>query len=88
AVVLEMVPSDVAARITEILRIPTIGIGAGSAVDGQVLVWLDMAGMGDWSPRFAKQYAQIGRVLGDAARAYADDVRAGTFPDAEHSFLT
>lgn len=88
AVVLEMVPSDVAARITEILRIPTIGIGAGTDVDGQVLVWLDMAGMGDWSPRFAKQYAQIGRVLGDAARAYADDVRAGTFPDAEHSFLT
>lgn len=86
AVVLEMVPSHVAARVTEILDIPTIGIGAGPECDGQVLVWLDMAGMGDWSPRFAKQYAQVGRVLGDAARAYAQDVRSGDFPDAAHSF--
>jgi 3-methyl-2-oxobutanoate hydroxymethyltransferase len=88
AVVLEMVPAPVAARVTEILRIPTIGIGAGPDVDGQVLVWLDMAGMGTWSPRFAKQYAQIGLALGEAARTYAADVRGGTFPDAEHSFLT
>jgi 3-methyl-2-oxobutanoate hydroxymethyltransferase len=87
AVVLEMVPAPLAARVTEVLRIPTIGIGAGSACDGQVLVWLDMAGMGDWSPRFAKQFAQVGKALGDAARAYADEVRAGTFPDAAHSFL-
>lgn len=86
AVVLEMVPSHVASRVTEILEIPTIGIGAGPECDGQVLVWLDMAGMGDWSPRFAKQYAQIGRQLGEAARAYADDVRSGGFPDAAHSF--
>ena len=88
AVVLEMVPAPVAARVTEILRIPTIGIGAGPDVDGQVLVWLDMAGMGAWSPRFAKQYAQVGKVLGDAARAYAAEVRSGAFPDAEHSFLS
>ncbi|HUX72169.1 MAG TPA: 3-methyl-2-oxobutanoate hydroxymethyltransferase, partial [Cellulomonadaceae bacterium] len=87
AVVLEMVPAPLAERVTEILQIPTIGIGAGPHCDGQVLVWLDMAGMGSWSPRFAKQYAQIGAALGDAARAYADDVRAGTFPDAGHSFL-
>ncbi len=87
AVVLEMVPAPLAERVTEILQIPTIGIGAGPHCDGQVLVWLDMAGMGAWSPRFAKQYAQIGAALGDAARAYADDVRAGTFPDAGHSFL-
>jgi 3-methyl-2-oxobutanoate hydroxymethyltransferase len=87
AVVLEMVPAQLAARVTEILQIPTIGIGAGVECDGQVLVWLDMAGMGTWSPRFAKQYAQIGAALGAAARAYADDVRSGTFPDAAHSFL-
>lgn len=88
AVVLEMVPAPVAARVTEILEIPTIGIGAGAECDGQVLVWLDMAGMGAWSPRFAKQYAQVGQVLGDAARAYAQDVRSGSFPDDEHSFLS
>jgi 3-methyl-2-oxobutanoate hydroxymethyltransferase len=88
AVVLELMSAPVATHITEVLSISTIGIGAGAGCDGQVLVWLDMAGMGDWSPRFAKQYAQVGKVLGDAARAYADDVRAGTFPDAEHSFLT
>lgn len=87
AVVLEMVPAPVAARVTEILDIPTIGIGAGPDCDGQVLVWLDMAGMGGWSPRFAKQYGQIGQALGDAARAYASDVRGGSFPDDEHSFL-
>lgn len=87
AIVLEMVPAPLAERVTEILQIPTIGIGAGPYCDGQVLVWLDMAGMGSWSPKFAKQYAQLGAALGDAARAYADDVRAGTFPDAAHSFL-
>ena len=87
AVVLEMVPAPLAARVTEVLRVPTIGIGAGAECDGQVLVWLDMAGMGDWSPRFAKQFAEVGRVLGDAARAYAAEVRSGSFPDAAHSFL-
>ena len=86
AVVLEMVPSPLAARITEILRIPTIGIGAGPDCNGQVLVWTDMAGMGDWSPRFAKRFGQVGAALRDAAHAYADEVRAGTFPDAAHSF--
>lgn len=86
ALVLEMVPAPVAARITEILRIPTIGIGAGPDCDGQVLVWTDLAGMDDWSPRFAKQYAAVGRLLGEAARAYAAEVRGGQFPDAEHSF--
>ena len=87
AVVLEMVPAPLAARVTEVLRIPTIGIGAGAACYGQVLVWLDMAGMGDWSPRFAKQFGEVGRHLGDAARAYAAEVRSGTFPDDAHSFL-
>lgn len=88
AVVLEMVPAPVAARITEILRIPTIGIGAGPDCDGQVLVWTDMAGMADWQPRFAKVFAPVGELLGQAARAYAAEVRGGSFPDADHSFLS
>ncbi|GAB4086161.1 3-methyl-2-oxobutanoate hydroxymethyltransferase [Myceligenerans cantabricum] len=87
AVVLEMVPVDVAARITEILRIPTIGIGAGARCDGQVLVWTDMAGMTDWTPKFAKRYAELGRALQEAAEAYVQDVRQGTYPDDAHSFL-
>jgi 3-methyl-2-oxobutanoate hydroxymethyltransferase len=86
AVVLEMVPAPVAEGITEILAIPTIGIGAGSACDGQVLVWVDMAGMGDWSPRFAKRFGEVGAALKAAAVAYADEVRGGTFPDAAHQF--
>lgn len=86
AVVLEMVPAPVAAQVTEVLRIPTIGIGAGSACNGQVLVWLDMAGMGDWSPRFAKRFANIGEQLGQAARDYVAEVQSGTFPDAAHSY--
>jgi 3-methyl-2-oxobutanoate hydroxymethyltransferase len=87
AVVLEMVPVEVAARITEILRIPTIGIGAGAQCDGQVLVWTDMAGMTDWTPRFAKRYAELGRALQQAAEDYVADVKKGTFPDAAHSFM-
>ncbi|WP_069386166.1 3-methyl-2-oxobutanoate hydroxymethyltransferase [Cellulosimicrobium cellulans] len=86
AVVLEMVPVEVAARITEILTVPTIGIGAGPQCDGQVLVWTDMAGMTEWSPRFARRYAEIGQALRGAAEAYAADVRAGTFPDDATSF--
>ncbi|WP_448629231.1 3-methyl-2-oxobutanoate hydroxymethyltransferase [Cellulomonas soli] len=86
AVVLEMVPAPVAARVTEVLPVPTIGIGAGAACDGQVLVWVDMAGMGDWSPRFAKRFGEVGAALRAAAVAYADEVRSGTFPDAAHSF--
>lgn len=86
AVVLEMVPAPVAARVTEILKIPTIGIGAGNKVDGQVLVWTDMAGMTNWSPRFAKQFAQIGETLENAARDYIEEVQITTFPAAEHTF--
>ncbi|MCF4122514.1 3-methyl-2-oxobutanoate hydroxymethyltransferase [Antribacter sp. KLBMP9083] len=86
AVVLEMVPVEVAARVTEILRIPTIGIGAGPECDGQVLVWTDMAGMTDWSPRFAKRFAELGRALQQAAVDYVADVKGGTFPDEAHSF--
>lgn len=86
AVVLEMVPVDVAARITEILHIPTIGIGAGVQCDGQVLVWTDMAGMTDWTPRFAKRYAELGGALRQAAEEYIADVKKSTFPDDAHSF--
>jgi 3-methyl-2-oxobutanoate hydroxymethyltransferase len=87
AVVLEMVPAEVAKRVTGELAIPTIGIGAGVDCDGQVLVWQDMAGMRSGPmPRFVKQYADLRGTLTEAARAYAADVGAGTFPAEEHSF--
>jgi 3-methyl-2-oxobutanoate hydroxymethyltransferase len=86
AVVLEMVPAPVAAEVTASLRIPTIGIGAGPSCDGQVLVWTDMAGLTAWSPRFAKRFADLRTQLLAAARSYADEVRSGSYPTAEHSF--
>ncbi len=87
AVVLEMVPAAAAARVSEALRIPTVGIGAGPGTDAQVLVWQDMAGLrGGRAPRFVKRYADLRGELGRAARAYAEDVAAGTFPAAEHAF--
>lgn len=86
AVVLEMVPAPLAARVTEVLTIPTIGIGAGPDCDGQVLVWSDMAGLSTWSPRFAKVYGRLREELTQAAQAYNDEVRTRAFPTAEHSF--
>ncbi|MGY1692853.1 3-methyl-2-oxobutanoate hydroxymethyltransferase [Geodermatophilus sp. SYSU D01105] len=87
AVVMEMVPAALAAQVTKELVIPTIGIGAGVDCDAQVLVWPDMAGMtGGRVPRFVKKYADLRAELLRAAREYADDVRAGTFPGPEHSF--
>jgi 3-methyl-2-oxobutanoate hydroxymethyltransferase len=87
AVVLEMVPAAIAGEVTEELRIPTIGIGAGADCDAQVLVWPDMAGYtGGRVPRFVKKYADLRAELLRAAREYADDVRGGTFPGPEHSF--
>jgi 3-methyl-2-oxobutanoate hydroxymethyltransferase len=89
SVVLEMVPGEVAKRITAEVPIPTIGIGAGPDTDAQVLVWQDMAGLrtgGGPTPRFVKQYAQLATALTDAAKAYAEDVRGGTFPGPEHTF--
>ncbi|MCH7230761.1 3-methyl-2-oxobutanoate hydroxymethyltransferase [Glycomyces sp. L485] len=87
AVVLEMVTAPVAAEITKQLAIPTVGIGAGPGTDAQVLVWQDMAGMRRGrAPRFVKRYAEVADVLQDAAKAFADDVRAGSFPAREHSF--
>src|SRR3954467_12690583 len=87
AIVMEMVPGDVAAEITKTLSIPTIGIGAGVDCDAQVLVWQDMAGLRTGRvPRFVKQYADVRGVLLDAAQRYAADVAAGTFPGPEHTF--
>jgi 3-methyl-2-oxobutanoate hydroxymethyltransferase len=87
AVVLEMVPAEIAGQVTKELTIPTIGIGAGVDCDAQVLVWPDMAGYtGGRVPRFVKKYADLRAELLRAAREYADDVRGGTFPGPEHSF--
>jgi 3-methyl-2-oxobutanoate hydroxymethyltransferase len=87
AVVLEAVPAPVAARITDSLSIPTIGIGAGAGCDGQVLVYHDMLGLYDGrTPRFVKQYADIGAEIERALAAYADDVRTGAFPSHEHTY--
>ncbi len=87
AVVMEMVPGDVAGEISRELAIPTIGIGAGNGCDGQVLVWQDAFGLRTGRmARFVKQYADVHQVLLDGARAYAEDVRAGTFPGPEHTF--
>ena len=86
AVVLEGVPSSLAAEITARLAIPTIGIGAGLDCDGQVLVMHDLLGLTDSTPSFAKQYANVGSLVSQAARAFADDVLNGKFPDNEHSY--
>ncbi|MFI6781928.1 3-methyl-2-oxobutanoate hydroxymethyltransferase [Micromonospora sp. NPDC050276] len=87
AVVLEMVPGEVAKRITHELAIPTVGIGAGPDTDAQVLVWQDMAGLRTGkAPRFVKRYADLAGALTDATRRFADEVRGGEFPTAEHTF--
>lgn len=86
AVVLEMVPERVSAKITQVLNIPTIGIGAGVHCDGQVLVWTDMAGMTDWNPSFAKRFGELGAALKGAAEAYNNEVKARIFPDENTSF--
>jgi 3-methyl-2-oxobutanoate hydroxymethyltransferase len=86
AVVLECVPESLAARVTETLTIPTIGIGAGPDCDAQVLVWQDMAGLSPRTAKFVKKYADLATVLSDAATAFARDVTGGAFPDEEHSY--
>jgi len=87
AVVLEMVPADLAKRITGELDVPTIGIGAGPDCDAQVLVWQDMAGLRpDPVPRFVRRYADLRSVLTEAAQAFAADVRSGGYPAAEHGY--
>jgi 3-methyl-2-oxobutanoate hydroxymethyltransferase len=86
SVVLECVPAELAARVTEALSVPTIGIGAGPSCDAQVLVWQDMAGLSPRTARFVKKYADMASVLRSAATAFADDVTSGSFPDQEHSY--
>lgn len=86
AVVLECVPEELAERVTASLSIPTVGIGAGSGTDAQVLVWQDMAGLVERPAKFVKQYASVGSVLADAARSYADEVVGGVFPAREHTY--
>jgi 3-methyl-2-oxobutanoate hydroxymethyltransferase len=89
AVVLEMVPADLAAQVTAELDIPTVGIGAGPDCDAQVLVWQDMTGLRRGKiQRFVKQYADLAKIIGDAAAAYVDDVRNGTFPSEQHTFAS
>ena len=87
ALVLEMVPAELAAEVTSALRIPTIGIGAGIGCDGQVLVCNDLLGMDmGFSPKFLKRYAELQNPITQAVTTYVDEVRAGTFPTDEHSF--
>ena len=87
AVVLELVPAPLASQITKALTIPTIGIGAGPACDGQVLVLHDMLGLNDqFSAKFVKKYAALAEDVREAARLYAAEVREGRYPGPEHSF--
>jgi 3-methyl-2-oxobutanoate hydroxymethyltransferase len=87
AIVLEAIPPAVAAHITEALKVPTIGIGAGPSCDGQVLVWHDLLGLTPGHvPRFVKPYADLKATIASALEAYVADVRSGSFPGAEHTY--
>ena len=87
AVVIEVVPAPLGALVTERLRIPTIGIGAGPGCDGQVLVWTDLAGLdAGVVPRFVRRYADLAGTIRDAFAAFASDVRAGAYPAPEHTY--
>jgi 3-methyl-2-oxobutanoate hydroxymethyltransferase len=87
AIVLELLPSTLAARISAALTIPTIGIGAGAGCDGQVLVLHDMLGLNEtFNPKFLKRYAELGEAVRAAVRSYAAEVRDGTYPGPQHSF--
>ena len=88
ALVLEVVPAELAAQVTKELSIPVIGIGAGPECDAQVMVWHDMAGlrMGKKPAKFVKQYADVGNMLADATRRYAEEVRTGGYPGPEHTY--
>lgn len=87
SVVLECVPAKLAAKVTEAVSIPTIGIGAGAGCDGQVLVYQDMLGMfSDFTPKFVKRYANVGEAMREAFATYVDEVGAGTFPAEEHTY--
>jgi 3-methyl-2-oxobutanoate hydroxymethyltransferase len=87
AMVLECIPAALASRISASVTIPTIGIGAGAGCDGQVLVFHDLLGLGEnFQPRFVKRYAELGQAAVAAIAAFADEVRAGRFPTADHAY--
>lgn len=86
AIVLEAVTEEAGARVTEAVDVPTVGIGAGRHVDGQVLVVTDVVGLSEDSYRFSKQYADVNSVVRDAVESYVDDVRTGAFPTSSHVF--
>lgn len=86
ALVLEVVPAELAARVSEILAIPTIGIGAGPGTDAQVIVWQDLVGLTQRPAKFVKTYADVRTTIGDAVAAWAQDVASGAYPAAEHSY--
>ena len=86
ALVLELIPSELAQRVSEAISIPTIGIGAGPHCDGQVLVLPDLLGLNDgFAPKFLKKYADLAGTVRDAVERYGEEVRDGTYPDADHS---
>lgn len=87
AVVLECVPEKLADKVTKELEIPTIGIGASSGCDGQVLVYQDMLGMfSDFTPKFVKKFANVGQVMKEAFKSYIDEIQQGSFPSQEHCY--
>ncbi len=87
AIVLELLPANLARQLSQMLTIPTIGIGAGPGCDGQVLVLHDMLGLNDrFAPKFLKRYAELAGLVRQAARRFGDEVRGGQYPSAEHSF--
>lgn len=87
AIVLECVPAPLAKYISELVSVPTIGIGAGVGCDGQVLVYQDIMAMyGDITPKFSKQYAQVGEIMRSALKDFSDEVKSGAFPTDKHSF--
>ena len=89
AIVLEMVPVEIAKRITDEVSAPTIGIGAGNVTDGQVLVGYDLLGLNDgFKPRFLKRFAELGEATRGALSAYVDEVKARSYPAEEHTFRT
>ena len=86
AIVLECIPEALGEKVTQALDIPTIGIGSGKSCSGQVQVITDLLGMMDFKPRHAKRYAEVGSIMTEALKSYADEVRNGSFPTAENSF--
>lgn len=87
SLILEHIPANVAARVTEAVEMPTIGIGAGPDCDGQVLVTNDAIGLGDWTPPFAKAFGNVKAEMENAVEAYVDAVESETFPAEEHSHI-